>query len=283
MHEFSPVCPEGSGQPGWNSPVKEVFSMLRRALLVLLLIAAPAVAVLADAAAWQKGGAVSVNGSAVADACFLKKGRSLAFPVLAIAQALGKKAAVDGASVTWEGKTVKPQSLVVVDGVAYLSFRDLTRLEPALEYGVTADRAVFSLGARSTMPASAEVGGGDAKWVENFSMAQYTAQATKKRLLLDFTGSDWCGWCIKLDKEVFDTPEFKAYAAKNLVLVKVDFPRSVPQSQELKKQNAELASRFSIEGYPTLIVLSPEGQVLGKTGYQPGGPQVLINELESLK
>ena len=84
-------------------------------------------------------------------------------------------------------------------------------------------------------------------------MAQQEAKANNKLLLLDFTGSDWCGWCIKLNKEVFSKPEFKDYANKNLVLMEVDFPRGKSQGSDIKKQNEGLAQQYQIEGFPTAL------------------------------
>lgn len=100
---------------------------------------------------------------------------------------------------------------------------------------------------------------------------------------MDFTGSDWCGWCIKLKKEVFDTKEFKEYADKNLVLVEIDFPRKKAQSEELKKANRALQAKYKIEGYPTIIVLNAEGKQVDELGYMRGGPKPFIEKLEKLK
>src|SRR3954465_4955013 len=94
------------------------------------------------------------------------------------------------------------------------------------------------------------------RWGENYEKALEQAKAENKLVLMDFTGSDWCGWCIKLNKEVFSTPEFAEYAKKNLVLVEVDFPNKKPQSAELKKANEALQEKYKIEGYPTVIVLN---------------------------
>jgi len=110
-------------------------------------------------------------------------------------------------------------------------------------------------------------------WLTDLKQAQDEAKANKKLLLLDFTGSDWCGWCIKLDREVFSKPAFKDYANKNLVLVEVDFPRSKTQSATEKKQNYELAERYGIEGYPTIIVLDSEGKKIGALSYDAGLPE----------
>jgi thioredoxin-related protein len=120
-------------------------------------------------------------------------------------------------------------------------------------------------------------------WMTDLPKAQAKAKTESKLVMLDFTGSDWCGWCIKLHKEVFSQPEFADYAKKNLVLVEVDFPRSKPQSAELKKANAALQDKYKVEGYPTIIVLNGEGQKVGELGYQPGGPKAFIAELDKLK
>ena len=113
--------------------------------------------------------------------------------------------------------------------------------------------------------------------------AQEKAKAEKKLVMLDFTGSDWCGWCIKLHKEVFSQAEFSEYAAKNLVLVEVDFPRSKQQSAELKSANQALQSKYKIEGYPTIIVLNGDGKKVGELGYEAGGPKPFIGKLDALK
>ena len=120
-------------------------------------------------------------------------------------------------------------------------------------------------------------------WSEDYDKALAQAKADKKLVLLDFTGSDWCGWCIKLDKEVFSQAEFAEYAKKNLVLVELDYPRSKEQSKEIKAQNAKLQGEYKIQGYPTIIVLNSEGKKVGELGYQPGGPKAFIAALEKLK
>ncbi len=120
-------------------------------------------------------------------------------------------------------------------------------------------------------------------WTTDLPKAQAEAKKEKKLVLMDFTGSDWCGWCIRLHKEVFSTPEFAKYAKDNLVLVEVDFPRKKSQSAELKKANHALQSKYGIEGYPTIIVLNGDGQKVGQLGYMKGGPKAFIAELDKLK
>ena len=120
-------------------------------------------------------------------------------------------------------------------------------------------------------------------WVTDQPKALEKAKAEKKLVLMDFTGSDWCGWCMKLDKEVFSTPEFQKYAQANLVLLELDFPHKKVLPPALKSQNAALEQKYGIQGYPTIVVLDAQGNKVGELGYQPGGPQAFIAELDKLK
>lgn len=120
-------------------------------------------------------------------------------------------------------------------------------------------------------------------WLTDLPKAQEQAKKESKVVMLDFTGSDWCGWCIKLNKEVFSTTEFAEYAAKNVVLVEVDFPRRKAQSAEQKKANQALQEKYKIEGYPTLIILDAKGNQLGTMGYMRGGPKPFIEALDKLR
>lgn len=122
----------------------------------------------------------------------------------------------------------------------------------------------------------------DATWLTDFQKAQAEAKAGHKLILLEFTGSDWCIWCIRLEAEVFSQPEFADFAKKNLVLVRADFPRAKPLSAEVRKQNQELAQRYEIGGFPTIVVLNEEGKQVGLLGYVPGGPAPFLDELKKL-
>ncbi|UFH35971.1 thioredoxin family protein [Flavobacterium acetivorans] len=116
-------------------------------------------------------------------------------------------------------------------------------------------------------------------WHTDVNKAIEISKKSKKPLLLFFTGSDWCGWCIRLQKEVLKTAEFEKWAKENVVLVELDYPRRTPQTPEIKKQNDELQKAFGIQGYPTIHfakVTNKGGKVnfdgLGSTGYVAGGP-----------
>ena len=120
-------------------------------------------------------------------------------------------------------------------------------------------------------------------WLTSFELAQKEAQSKNRLLLMDFTGSDWCGWCIMLDKEVFSKPEFKEYASKNLVLLELDFPRRKQMPPETAAQNERLLMKYGIQGFPTLVLFDSSGKPLGALGYTAGGPQAFIEELERLR
>jgi len=109
-------------------------------------------------------------------------------------------------------------------------------------------------------------------WLTSYTQALKQSQKTGKPILANFTGSDWCHWCIQLHHEVFDTPEFKKWASKNVVLLELDYPHSVPQSAELKKQNEDLLKKYPIEGYPTIYFIRSDGKAFGTYGYDRGGP-----------
>jgi thioredoxin-related protein len=116
-----------------------------------------------------------------------------------------------------------------------------------------------------------------ADWSENYASAVAQAKKEHKMLLLDFTGSDWCIWCQRTDKEVFETQKFKDFADQKLILVRLDFPRSKEQSDAIKAQNTGLQEKYGIEGFPTLVVLnSSEKVVFSQMGYKDGGPDAFI-------
>ncbi|MEI6890531.1 MAG: thioredoxin family protein [Pontiella sp.] len=122
-----------------------------------------------------------------------------------------------------------------------------------------------------------------AGWETDFEKAKTMAKEQDKYILIDFSGSDWCGWCIKLDKEVFQQQAFKDYAKEGLVLMLADFPNDKSkQSAEVIKQNEKLAKEFGVRGFPTVFVLDPDGRIVGKTGYQQGGPEAYIAHIKKI-
>jgi thioredoxin-related protein len=119
-------------------------------------------------------------------------------------------------------------------------------------------------------------------FIEDFAAAKKEAAAFKQPIFAFFTGSDWCGWCMKLRSEALDTKAFEKFAADNLILLEVDFPQNKKQSAALKKQNEELAAQYKVSGYPDVFLLDAEGKELGRTGYQTGGAEAYVAHLKEL-
>lgn len=115
-------------------------------------------------------------------------------------------------------------------------------------------------------------------WSTDYNASITQAAASKKAILLEFTGSDWCPPCMKQNKDVFEQSAFEDYAKDKLVLVKLDFPRGKEQTPEIKLQNKNLAAQYGVEGFPTIILLSPEGKELARqVGYGGGGTTGFID------
>lgn len=120
-------------------------------------------------------------------------------------------------------------------------------------------------------------------WTTDFEAAKKQAATEKKDLLLDFTGSDWCGWCIKLNKEVFQEEAFKTGMKDKLVLVELDYPRDASKlSDDTKAQNKKLQAEFKVRGYPTIMLCDATGKPFAQTGYQAGGPEKYVAHLDEL-
>lgn len=116
-------------------------------------------------------------------------------------------------------------------------------------------------------------------WHTDVNKAVTIAKKENKPMMMFFTGSDWCGWCIRLQNEVFKKPEFIEWAQKNVILVELDFPRRTQLAAELKQQNSQMQQIFQVRGYPTVWFVNPELkenninlQQIGKVGYVAGGP-----------
>jgi protein disulfide-isomerase len=127
------------------------------------------------------------------------------------------------------------------------------------------------------------------EWHTDVSKAIKISMENEKPLFFFFTGSDWCGWCIKLQKEVFFKPEFEKWAQDNITLVELDFPKRKKLDTSLQKQNDELRNMFAVRGYPTGWLVIPEVldkkinfKKLGKLGYVKGGPSAWIQVVENI-
>lgn len=133
-----------------------------------------------------------------------------------------------------------------------------------------------------TMFVSVSLFGAGSDWTTDFEKAKKTAKEKKLLILADFSGSDWCGWCKKLDAEVFSKPEFLTFAKKNFVLVLVDFPRRKKLPENVAKQNLQLQQKYGVRGYPTVLIMDADGKVLDTTGYQEGGAANYVKYLEDV-
>ena len=121
-------------------------------------------------------------------------------------------------------------------------------------------------------------------WSSDFAAAKKEAAESKKDLLVDFTGSDWCGWCIKLNEEVFSKEPFKAGVKDKFVLVEIDFPQDKSKLTEATiKQNTELGEKYAIQGYPTILLCDADGKPYAATGYEAGGPEAYVKNLDELR
>lgn len=123
------------------------------------------------------------------------------------------------------------------------------------------------------------------QWIADFDVAVAAAKKANKDLLVDFTGSDWCGWCVRLHKEVFDHAEFNEGVDEHFVLVALDFPRGADAKAKVPnpERNTELQAKYAVRGFPTILLMTAEGEVYGRTGYQAGGPAKYVESLAKMR
>ncbi|MGA0058109.1 MAG: thioredoxin family protein [Planctomycetota bacterium] len=136
----------------------------------------------------------------------------------------------------------------------------------------------------STLPLTAQ-DDGHAGWHADFDEAVEVAKAEGKDLLVDFTGSDWCGWCIRLNKEVFDHAEWLDEVKKDWVLVALDFPNAEEVKAKVPNpdRNRELQGKYKVAGFPTILLMDADGTVYGRTGYREGGPTPYLEHMKELR
>lgn len=120
-------------------------------------------------------------------------------------------------------------------------------------------------------------------WTDDFAAAKKQAAEEGKLLLVDFSGSDWCGWCVRLDKEVFSKQEFLDGVKDKFVLVFIDSPKDKSKLSALaKEQNPELREQYGIRGFPTVLIVDASGEKIAESGYVQGGPKNYLNHLDEL-
>ena len=175
----------------------------------------------------------------------------------------------------------QPASKLQRGDTMVLTYPDMViKLQAGAVVSITAAVKESTVSEMPAKPAAGSIAPG--QWTTDYLAALAQAKAQHCKALLLFTGSDWCPWCIRLEKEILSTPAFLAFARSNLVLVKLDFPRSIPQPAQLVAQNQKLQRQYGIGGYPTVIVLNGDGKAVGELGYQPGGPGPFIGKLKGL-
>lgn len=124
-------------------------------------------------------------------------------------------------------------------------------------------------------------------WMGNFTEAQKQAKAAHKQILINFSGSDWCGPCIRLRKEILESESFEQYAAANLLLVRADFPRQKKNQlpKEQIKLNESLAEAYNKDGkFPYTVLVDENGKILRSwDGFPDETPQAFVTEIDKLK
>jgi protein disulfide-isomerase len=138
---------------------------------------------------------------------------------------------------------------------------------------------LYTVGAEK---AAGEKKDGGAHWIESLAQAQEEAKTANKPVLALFTGTDWCPYCVKLEKEVLSKPEFGDWAATNVILAKMDFPRKKKQTPDVKAANKAAAQKYRIGGFPTVLFLSAQGEIIGQMGYEQGGAAPWIQKAQTL-
>jgi len=140
----------------------------------------------------------------------------------------------------------------------------------------------LTLGTLALASPSALAGDG---WYADYDEAVKVAKKEGKDLFVDFTGSDWCGWCIRLHEEVFDFPEWSTPVQKDYVLVALDFPKSEEAQAKVPnpERNQELKNKYGVRGFPTILMMTVEGEVYAKTGYQEGGPEAYLEHMKKIR
>lgn len=121
-------------------------------------------------------------------------------------------------------------------------------------------------------------------WIEDFEAAKQQAAKEGKFILMDFSGSDWCGWCRRMDEEVFSQNKFIKEVSKRYVLVMIDSPSDKSILSKLAlTQNAGLKAKYGIRGFPSVVIVDSAGEVVKRhSGYREGGPKGYLKYLEEL-
>jgi len=130
--------------------------------------------------------------------------------------------------------------------------------------------------------ATAPAPSGTIQWFDDYRAGMQQAQKEHKPVFLYFTGSDWCGWCKKLDQEVLSQPDFARAVGSKFVFVKLDFPMNRSGSDASVQQNLQLKQQYGVTGFPTVVLIDAKGNFLAETGYRSGGARSYASYIEQL-
>lgn len=120
-----------------------------------------------------------------------------------------------------------------------------------------------------------------AGWTDDFDAAKKQAAIEGKDLLVAFSGSDWCGWCVRLEKEVFSQKSFGDKIRHRAIPVYIDLPQDKNRiTPAARKRNPELVEQYGIEYFPTVILIDSDGDFIARTGYVEGGPEKYVEHLK---
>jgi thioredoxin-related protein len=173
-----------------------------------------------------------------------------------------------------------PASKVEAGSTAILRYVDMTiKLQDGKVVSIKLAGEIPSVSSEKKVEQKPKPAVNPGEWTTDYAAALQQAKSDRRLVFLFFTGSDWCGWCKRLDAEILSTGEFINYARNHLILVKLDFPRTIPQPAQIKARNDKLARQYGIDRYPTVIVLNDSGKMVGQLGYQEGGPKPFIKAL----
>ena len=118
------------------------------------------------------------------------------------------------------------------------------------------------------------------QWQQDYDEALRLSKESGKPVFAFFTGSDWCGWCIKLDREILSKRDMVKYLNDNFILFKADFPQKNPPPENIMMKNRELMQKYGVRGFPTIVITDASGTAMGKTGYMKGGPAAMKRTLD---
>ena len=116
-------------------------------------------------------------------------------------------------------------------------------------------------------------------WLTDINQAIEQSKVSGKPIFAFFTGKEWCSWCKKLERQVLSKEGFINYAKENLVLLELDFPRG---RRNLPQKQIELARKFNIKGYPTVILMDSSTNKIAKTGYEAMSPEQYVDHVKVL-